>query len=72
MILPSSAVDDVRRPAGGAADHKDGGEHGGGDAQHVIAGRAVPIQIWEHLLFAPHHLLDTRGDVEQLHIRRIV
>src|SRR5256885_1841911 len=63
-----SLLDDVRRPARGARDDENRGEHRGGHAHHVIGDRTIPVQIGEHLLFPPHHLLDPFGDVEELRV----
>src|SRR6266850_5028967 len=63
-----SLLDDVRRPARGARDDENRGEHRGGHAHHVIRDRTIPVQIGEHLLFPPHHLLDPFGDVEELRV----
>src|SRR6266571_5291547 len=63
-----SLLDDVRRPARSARDDENRGEHRGGHAHHVIGDRTIPVQIGEHLLFPPHHLLDAFGDVEELHV----
>src|SRR5512136_429322 len=63
-----SLLDDMRRPAGGARDDENRGEHGGGHAHHVIGDRTIPVQVREHLLLAPHHLLETLGDVVEPHV----
>src|SRR5204863_4639295 len=63
-----SLLDDVRRPARCARYHENRGEHGGGHAHHVIRDRTIPVEIGEHLLFPPHHLLDPFGDVEELRV----
>src|SRR6266516_3865935 len=63
-----SLLDDVRRPARCARYHENRGEHRGGHAHHVIGDRTIPVQIGEHLLFPPHHLLDPFGDVEELRV----
>src|SRR5206468_11218747 len=63
-----SLLDDVRRPARGARADENRGEHRGGHAHHVIRDRTIPVQIGEHLLFPPHHLLDPFGDVEALRV----
>src|SRR6266702_6761373 len=63
-----SLLDDVRRPARGARDDENRGEHRGGHAHHVIGDRTIPVQIGEHLLFPPHHLLEPLRDVEELHV----
>src|SRR5437660_7579158 len=55
-------LDDVRQPARSARDDEDRGEHRGGHAHHVVGDRTIPVQIGEHLLFPPHHLLDPFGD----------
>src|SRR5882762_11493813 len=58
-------LDDVRRPARGARDDENRGEHRGGHAHHVIGDRTIPVQIGEHLLFPPHHLFEPLRDVEE-------
>src|SRR5207247_4378933 len=63
-----SLLDDVRRPARCARYHENRGEHGGGHAHHVIRDRTIPVEIGEHPLFPPHHLLDPFGDVEELRV----
>src|SRR2546426_9418006 len=60
-----SLLDDVRRPARGARDDENRGEHRGGHTHHVIGDRTIPVQIGEHLLFPPHHLLEAFRDVEE-------
>src|SRR5947209_16450365 len=63
-----SLLDDVRRPARGARDDENRGEHRGGHAHHVIGDRTIPVQIGEHLLFPQHDLLEALRDVEELHV----
>src|SRR6266853_5428118 len=63
-----SLLDDVRRPARGARDDENRCEHRGRHAHHVIGDRTIPVQIGEHLLFPPHHLLEPLRDVEELHV----
>src|SRR5258708_21477940 len=63
-----SLLDDVRRPARGARDDENRCEHRGRHAHRVIGDRTIPVQIGEHLLFPPHHLLDPFGDVEELRV----
>src|SRR5467141_180666 len=63
-----SLLDDVRRPARGARDDENRGEHRGGHAHHVIGDRTIPVQIGEHLLFPQHDLLEPLRDVEELHV----
>src|SRR6267142_7007783 len=63
-----SLLDDMRGPPRGARDDENRGEHRGGHAHHVIRHRTIPVQVGEHLLLAPHHLLETLGDVEELHV----
>src|SRR5712691_142887 len=63
-----SLFDDMRRPARGARDDENRGEHRGGHAHHVIGNGTIPVQIGEHLLFPLHHLLEPLRDVEELHV----
>src|SRR5258706_572418 len=66
-LAVGALLDHVRRPAAGARDHEDRREHGHGHAHHVIRHGAVPVEVGEHLLLAPHDHLDALGDVEELH-----
>src|ERR1022692_2951565 len=43
-----------------------------GDAHHVIAYRGGPGEVGEHLFRVPHHLFQALGDVEHLHIVRVL
>src|SRR5579859_4289999 len=61
-------LDDVGRPPRGAADDENRREHRGWHPQHVIAGGAIPVQVREHLLLAPHDLFHALGNVEEFHV----
>src|SRR5260370_39938919 len=63
-----SLLDDMRRPTRGARDDENRGEHRGRPAHPVIGHRTIPVQIGEHPLFPPHHLLEPLRDVEELHV----
>src|SRR5882672_889430 len=63
-----SLLDDMRGPSRGARNDENRGEHRGGHAHHVIGHGTIPVEIGEHLLLAPHHLLEALGDVVELHV----
>src|SRR5579859_3910747 len=71
-LAVDALLDHVGGPARGARDHEERGEHRGGDSHHVVRRRAVPVEVREHLLLAPHDLLDALGDVEELHVLRVL
>src|SRR5215831_10877303 len=49
-LAVDALFDDVCRPARGAAHHENRREHLGWDSHHVIARRAVPVEIGKHFL----------------------
>src|SRR6266853_181739 len=63
-----SLLDDMRRPTRGARDDENRGEHRGRHTHPVIGHRTIPVQIGEHPLFPPHHLLESLRDIEELHV----
>src|SRR5690606_18580948 len=62
-LAVDALLDHVRAPAAGACDHEQWREHRGRHAHHVVAHRAEPVEVGEHLLDVPHHRFQALGDV---------
>ena len=54
--------ENVRRPSGNARDDKQRREHRGRNAQEMIGGRAVEIEVGKHVLLPAHHGFDPLGN----------
>src|SRR6185436_8500697 len=66
-LAVDALLDHMGGPAGRAADDEDRREHRGRHSRHVVAGGAVPVEVREHLLLAPHDFFHAFRDVEKLH-----
>src|SRR6185436_20013155 len=71
-LAVDALFDYVSGPAASAADHENWREHLRRYAHHVIARRAVPVEVGKHFLLPPHNLLEALGNIEQLHISGIL
>src|SRR5262252_4687100 len=60
--IVSALLEDVRRPASGAGDDKQGGEHRSGNSAEMKCRGTVEIEIGKELFFAPHYCFDALGN----------